>query len=31
MHYFEHSYYIGILMIIVGFIMRYGKGKDLIH
>ena len=24
MHYFEHSYYIGILMIIVGIIMRYG-------
>ena len=27
MHYFEHSYYLGILIIIAGFIMRYGTGE----
>lgn len=27
MNYFEHSYYLGILMIIVGVIMRYGAGE----
>lgn len=27
MYYFEHSYYLGILMIIVGLIIRYGTGE----
>lgn len=27
MSYFEHSYYLGILMLIVGLIMRYGAGE----
>lgn len=27
MYNFEHSYYLGILMIIVGLIMRYGAGE----
>lgn len=27
MYYFENSYYLGILMIIVGLIMRYGAGE----
>ena len=27
MSYFEHSYYLGILMLIVGLVMRYGAGE----
>ncbi|TAN67946.1 SdpI family protein [Paraclostridium sordellii 8483] len=27
MYYFEHSYYLGILMIIVGLTMKYGAGE----
>ncbi|MGL5718353.1 MAG: SdpI family protein [Paraclostridium sp.] len=28
MSYFEHSYYLGILMIVVGLIARYGAGES---
>ncbi len=27
MYYFEHSYYLGIVMTILGLIMRYGAGE----